>query len=270
MNCIVRIIVVATACVVALSSPLRAQDDQAGVKGDASFRPTASLGFNFLYTWWRPMLPLVSQADLALGIAMVLQGNPAGILLATDMKDRRVTLSGPIYGPTLMVKVAPRWTISGNFLYGSFDYEYGFLKIVGIHKLEADLIASYQILDWLRFYWGGKYFGMIHSLVENQKGGMGLGFAFNIHLYRGLYLLPNVSALGLADKDWLTAGVNGTLSLAYYFEKIRLTVALGGRCQYLKDVYQHRNERALMLVNRGRGDRDDLFYGPTLSLVYTF
>lgn len=268
MNFIVRMAVVATACIVALSSPLRAKNDPAKGEGDAPFRPNASLGFNLLYSWWNPMVPGVSQAKFALGTALVLQGNAVGALLITDMKTRRVNSSAPIFGPTLMVKVAPRWTISGNFLYGKFDFERE--RINGIHKLEADLIASYLLFDWLRLYWGGKYFGMIHSLVGNHKGGMGLGLAFNINLYRGLYLLPNVSALGLADKDWLTAGVNGTLSLAYYFEKIRLTVALGGRCQYLKDVYQHRSEPTLALVNSGRGARDDLFYGPSVSLVYTF
>ncbi len=259
----VRIAAVTLAVVLSLFSAtlFAAIDPETGVEmDDGSFSPKASLGFSLFYTWWRPMVPTTSAATFLFGISQLGLGNPAGLFILGLKNVKPLSSSAPVFGPSVLLQVAPRWTVSMNALYGKFDFSE--VNKGSVHKLELDLIVSFRIIDWLRFYGGTKYFGRINPSVKNHKGGLGFGFAFNVNLYRGLYLLPNLSALTLADREYLTVGANGTVSLAYYFERIRLTIALGGRCQYMKDV--HSFDDSL------KPSRDDLFFGPYFSVVYMF
>lgn len=257
-----RFAVAALVCALTLAAPARGEPapGEEGGADPAGFSPRVSLGFSLFYTWWRPMIPETSKQGAALALASAAAGHPLWFLSLAMEEVRPHYSSAPVFGPSLLVKASPRWTISMNALYGKFEFES--LDDETIHKLELDLIASFTVVDWFRVYGGAKYFGRINPGAKNHKGGLGLGVAFNVNLYRGLYLLPNVSGLTLGDTEFITAGVNGTLSLAYYFEKIRLTVSLGGRCQYMKDVHAFDESVRIM--------RDDLFFGPYLSLVYTF
>ncbi|MBN2079318.1 MAG: hypothetical protein JW838_10150 [Spirochaetes bacterium] len=265
MKVTTRVAVAAMACTLVLASPARgATDPETGEGAGAAYQPKVSLGFSLFYTWWRPMIPTTTRQGNALAVALQNQGSPYWPLAYGIKEVRPYYSSAPVFGPSLLVRVAPRWTLSMNALYGKYEFEN--IDVKTIHKLELDLIASFAVVDWFRVYGGAKYFGRINPAAKSHKGGLGLGIAFNVNLYRGLYLLPNISGLTLGDREFLTAGVNGALSLAYYFEKIRLTVALGGRCQYMKDVYVF-NRDSQQTKNK---KLDDLYYGPYLSLVYTF
>jgi hypothetical protein len=56
-------------------------------------------------------------------------------------------------------------------------------------------------------------------------------------------------------------GANANVEFAYYFKKIGLTITAGFRCQYL---YYKQKAREDFTQDY------DLFYGPNITIVYTF
>ncbi len=121
--------------------------------------------------------------------------------------------------------------------------------------------------------------------------GLGIGLGFNVNLVDNLYLLANISALyqspiiytsGKGFFGWTgitmniiptnvpnkilqfnNIGCNATLSLAYYIAPASITIAAGGRYQYLKTMGKDSGGYAF-------AGESDHFYGATLSVVYTF
>lgn len=129
---------------------------------------------------------------------------------------------------------------------------------------------------------GGRAFPAIIKVLEDSLEyniGAGAGFSFTVHIVDNLFFFTSLSALAMAGeglrktKSTLSSsknrgtlysvGGNGTLSLAYYFEKAHMTVSLGGRYQVLRYGSLSHNTK----IYDGTYDH---FYGATLSVMFTF
>ncbi len=180
-----------------------------------------------------------------------------------------------------------------------------------ITRYDSDSTVGCKINDHLKLFLGFKYQGYRYNesshyvtqvgagLVTtgrarfNSYGG-GLGLGVTAPLYRGLYLLVNLSGLAMygdadykynkfifydptssvvlplpcrftGDRYW-GAGGNATASFAYVFGQSGITLALGFRYQALYYFWQKNNPRGF-LDYYGRLDH---FYGGTFSLTYSF
>ncbi len=108
---------------------------------------------------------------------------------------------------------------------------------------------------------------------EHWSAGPGLGIGSTLPLTNSLYLLFNVSGTyswgkhvdtesNVTRTNKLTErGFNTNLSFAYYFASASTSVNLGFRYQYVSIDY---------LEETNNKDHALIFYGPTLSVVYSF
>lgn len=173
-----------------------------------------------------------------------------------------------------------------------------------IQKYDADLLANVQVADIIKVFFGLKYQGYDYRFIRSSNMysygnlivnledeirfhsvGAGAGATATVHLGAGFFFIPSVSLMYLSGRDYHhmrrdffqhyfrvfyiekgsrnahMTGVNGTVELAYPIRKTGLTLSLGFRCQYL---YYLRNIRKNYTRNF------DLFFGPNISIVYTF
>ena len=126
------------------------------------------------------------------------------------------------------------------------------------------------------FTWDDKY-----SDGSHKGYGPGAGIALTAPLTDKLFLLFNISGLYLRTKhkqdyssdvvqytgpgytvDVTETGANSMVALAYYFPDISTSLMLGFRAQYVKMDFKKND--------RNSRDTDMLFYGATLSAVFSF
>lgn len=166
------------------------------------------------------------------------------------------------------------------------------IRLNRINRYDADLSFNYHLTDFLKLYLGLKYQGYTydgkfnivlmrqseaHPFPANDvtgsqnAGGVGAGFAVNVRLVAGLFIIGNLSFTSLVgsvriyqiDKVTHTVllyGGNGSMSLSYYFERIRTAFSLGYRSQ----VYRSHT------IKGGFRPDNDIFHGPMFSVVHTF
>jgi hypothetical protein len=206
-----------------------------------------------------------------------------------------------MYGPSVSVTI-DRWQISGNFLYGEFMGDlasYDFLpplsatgsaylipyqKKMRVKKYDCDLLVSYEINKFFKFFFGPKYQGYeykkttttyaITSSTEDMKyhsGGLGVGIGCTLPITGDFYLMTNFSGVVLvgsqkgsddnSDRTSIAYGGNEIVRLVYDIKAIHTVISAGGRLQYL--YYR-------ITPNKYNPGRNDIFYGINLSAGVAF
>lgn len=206
-----------------------------------------------------------------------------------------------LYGPSVSVRI-DRWQISGNFLYGDFkcdlfSYRYLLVPSPGISaiipyrttmrakKYDCDLLVTYQINSFFRFFFGPKYQGYQYNKrnieyfsyttpsedVHYHSGGLGAGVGCVLPITSDLYLMMSFSGIVLigsqkgsndqGDRTSVAYGGNELVTLAYHIKAINTVISLGGRLQYL---YFH------ITPHRYCPENHDIFYGINMSAGVSF
>jgi hypothetical protein len=203
-------------------------------------------------------------------------------------------------GPFLNAQINDTWGLQFSYTYGKFTWDTT-SAIIGVKSVEqrhdVDVIVSAAVHRYVKLFFGGKYWNTMSDLTTKvlflsygskavyHRGGPGVGVGLSLPLGAGFYLLPNVSAVfmfgnvSLSNGDPISAtidklvkasgnestsmyyGINSTLTLAYNFEKVNLTLALGGRLQYLWIYFIEAEQQ---------GNGHDMYGGITFSAMYTF
>lgn len=188
-----------------------------------------------------------------------------------------------LYGPLVSVRFLNDWSVSSVFMYGSYKLkESGGGGPDGIDRYDSDTLLNYSISKYFKVFAGVKFMGF--QWDESQGSGThrgfgpGFGIALTAPLTDKLFLLFNVSGLYLNTKhkqeysyqntsgtvtlDVTETGANSMISLAYYFTDISTSLSLGFRAQYVKMDFKDNDQN--------NQDSNMLFYGLTLSAVYSF
>ena len=184
---------------------------------------------------------------------------------------------GWLYGPLLSLRFLDDWSVSSVFLYGKFSAEQ-YLK--EITRYDSDTSLNYAINRYFKIFAGYKYMGfkwenedMYTPSGTHRAQGPGAGVALTFPIKDTLFFLFNVSGLylmgkeksstssGTVSSDLTETGFNSTASLAYYFKDIATSLMLGFRTQYVKIDYKEKKYTP---------DTNMIFYGATLSAVYSF
>lgn len=182
------------------------------------------------------------------------------------------------------------WKCKTDYYYTSNSYEIHLYKDLDkIERLEGDLTLNYALNNIFKVFVGWKYLGeygegdyyyyWVYDVNTIYRGGLevqfdatgpGAGVSAVVNVLKNTYLISTVSALGLAsrtktrvtgassERDKETAeylGGNGTATLAYVVPKSKVTVSLGGRYQYLRNIDD---------------DTEVKFYGVLLTAIYSF
>jgi hypothetical protein len=210
-----------------------------------------SLGISTWYCWWDSL-----DGDMNLNPTLVL-------------------------GPVLSARFDESWSLAGVFLFGRFtnkdkNSEGGPDEI---SRFDSDLSLNYNINRYFKIFGGGKFMGFNWNESNGDgnhwSAGPGLGLGTTLPLTNSLYLLFNFSGTYSWGKHDQTGGSSSTkttmnitergfntnLSFAYYFASASTSLNLGFRYQYLFIDYTENSEYK---------DEAHAFYGPTLSVVYSF
>ncbi|MBN2401198.1 MAG: hypothetical protein JXN64_02250 [Spirochaetes bacterium] len=185
-----------------------------------------------------------------------------------------------LYGPVLSARLNESWSLAGVFLYGKFPSEdnKGEGGPDGISRFDSDISLNYNINRYLKLFGGGKLMGFSWDEEDDEgvhwSAGPGAGIGSTFPLTDSLYLLLNISGtyswgkhdISGEESDGKTTininerGFNTNLSVAYYFASANTSVNLGFRYQYLFIDYPD-----------GESESESYnFFGPTLSVVYSF
>jgi hypothetical protein len=203
-------------------------------------------------------------------------------------------------GPFLTAQINDTWGLNIGYTYGKFTWNVA-TPLIGYksedERHDLDFIVSAAVHRYVKLFFGAKYWGTKSDMTTRlvlipmgssfmyHRGGPGAGIGLSLPLGAGFYLMPNISSVfmfgriteamggplgSLVGKFMERTGSNGvtmyfglnsTLSLAYNIEKANLTLALGGRFQYLW-IYFIEAERL--------GNGNDMYAGITFSAMYTF
>ncbi|MBP7737380.1 MAG: hypothetical protein KA369_15475 [Spirochaetes bacterium] len=242
-----------------------------------------SVGFRAGCFWWQPVWQkYVSFKEVTKGV------------------DSFTYRMGPnaIYGPMLGFTINERWSLAWNFQYGryiadarSLIYLSPFLIPGKIHfavqKMDSDLLVMVTLAKFARLFFGPRYQGYRYdekflifksSEVVYHSVAMGFGCAFTVPIAAGFYFLPNLSLVGLVG--WEEAnpykisytlqseaaiagalGFNGNIDFGYYIAQAGISITVGFRAQYL---------HYLKKVRASYGNNADVFFGPSMAVVYTY
>ncbi|MFC1670817.1 hypothetical protein ACFL20_10535 [Spirochaetota bacterium] len=188
-----------------------------------------------------------------------------------------------LFGPAVSIGISPKWKVSAVFLYGKFKPDVpavdenstdggGFPP--ELKRYDLDVTLSYILLDYFKIFVGGKFMGYEFEGGTHMSGGPAIGMGLTLNLVDNLYLLFNVSGMflfggqeserseGTFTADFYEAGVNSSLSLAYYFTPINTTLSIGFRHQFFKTIMKDDLEN--------EGDQMHNFYGITIAAVFSF
>ena len=185
--------------------------------------------------------------------------------------------------------------------YGGGNYSYFNVKTKYIStKTDLDSSISYALFRYMKIFAGIKYQGYstdvnmefsfsgvntassqlnVISSLDNIGGGAGIALAYP--LINNIFVICNISGVymrayneysmaieGSPDEkfkdEYNVYGGNASISCAYYFASLGVTVSLGGRYQYLKYY------RTKGYDTYGMNKMADKFYGVVLSAVYSF
>ena len=264
----------AGACV---SSAAYARDDAAAGDGGAESadrhegregveRLRFSLGANLWYCWWRPAY---SQARVSRFL------NLGRINPAVD--------PALMFGPVLSLEINRSWAVEALFVYAEYSVTVNKAWPLEIplrpkseskaRRYEAEVTLAHWIYkNMVDFHAGLKYLGHDSRLVyikgytfSPKHAGVTAGFSLNFPLVSRLAFVTSLSGIVLAGRERTgvsaAAGGSAAGSFTYSFAASGMTVAIGGRVQYLdyfgrRDPYAYREE--------------DRLYGITISMKYTF
>ncbi len=189
-----------------------------------------------------------------------------------------------LYGPIISLRFDESWSLAGVFLYGRFsgkDQEGEDGGPDKISRYDSDISLNYNINRYFKIFTGGKFMGF--SWDENQSDGKhwsagpGLGLGATFPLTQSFYLLFNISGTyswgkhdqsnsGTSDDKSSVKlnerGFNSTLSFAYYIASASTSINLGFRYHYFYIDYAENDDH--------NKDEAHNFFGPTLSVVYSF
>ncbi len=211
-----------------------------------AFAVEASLGVSTWYCWWK----FNDNSDMDLDPAL-------------------------LFGPVLSLRFSESWSLSGVFLYGKFDSRND--NQPDITRYDSDLSLNYNINRYFKIFAGGKYMAFTWKDGgggEHWSAGPGLGIGSTFPLTESLYLLLNLSgtySFGTHDShtddgrkkalDMTETSFNSNMAFAYYISPASASVNLGFRYQLVRSDFKD---------NTNEKDGSSSFFGPTLSLVYSF
>lgn len=188
-----------------------------------------------------------------------------------------------VFGPVISVGFGGPFSLSGVFLYGKFEPEdsgdnggpdY-------ITRFDSDISLNYNINSFLKIFGGVKYMDFRWDEEESSgrhfSMGPGLGVGLTIPLVNSFYFLTNLSGIYNIGKheqdssysgtststDLIEKGINTNISFAYYIAAASTSITIGFRYQYVMSDFKEESDET-------GGDDNFIFYGPTLSVVYTF
>ncbi len=299
------IFVIAALIVSLMSTELVSGQEKGAVEKTKAGKVTVSIGYKQVFAWWQPVWEKKDNSNFDIITASF--GVPS-ITQDITLQPDPDFLYNPVFSISLPNKWSISGSfLYGNFSCKRKTTESYYFFAFGttvnpfssyskkIEKYDADLLFNYQANRYLKIFFGPKYQGYnlrfvrdvifasgiryTDSVLFHSIGG-GIGTAFTIPVYKGFFFLPTVSGIFLWGRDYsgnssvfnslftptretsmYIVGANGGVEFAYYIEKINLTVTAGFRCQYLYYLQNVRQD----FVNKY-----DLFYGPSITLVYTF
>jgi hypothetical protein len=245
-----------------------------------------SVGFRAGCFWWQPVWQKydASDGEVSNGIySFKYRMNP-----------------NAIYGPILGFTINDRWALSWNFQYGRYVANARALIVHPIvpikmpgkirfvaEKMDSDLLVLVTLAKFARLFFGPRYQGYHYnekflftksSPVVYHSVAMGVGCAFTVPIGASFYFLPNLSLVGLVGWEEKNpykvsytlqseaaiagaVGFNGNIDFGYYVAQAGITITAGFRAQYLYYIKK---------VRQSYGNNADVFFGPSISVVYTY
>jgi len=207
----------------------------------------------------------VYASDLGIGVA--------GWYADWKMEGEHTRKMDPVFyiGPSISYQFAQSWSTTLVALFTPSPYEMPENNgSTDIKRYDADLTLNYQLIRYIKFFFGGKYLGFTYSDGKHHGAGPGGGIGFTIPVIDNFYFLANASALYLwgshkdtnGTKDFIEYGYNATAQLAYYAASLGLTTSVGYRYQLVKSEYD---------TDDPYGKKDEhTFKGFTLLIVKSF
>lgn len=180
--------------------------------------------------------------------------------------------SALMYGPLFSVSFADRWSWSNIFLYGKFTLHDPYMKM-DLARIDVDSTLNYSVTSLFKVFAGAKWMAYSDTGFFHRGGGPAAGIGVTLPLSNQLFVLGNVSGVYIFGNQknnynesnrnslYREPGVNTTLALAYAAESVPVSLSLGGRFQYFRSMYES---------GSGEDDITHMFYGVTLSAIYTF
>jgi hypothetical protein len=256
-----------------------------------------SIGVSLDYAWWEPVWRRISQAGDMLAYYLLNRTRP---FFKFEPASRAYEV-GPalLYGLHCDAELTGRWGLSAGAIVGAYRDASVMVTSLTTNpaapsefiKYRMDAVTydtAVQVLfrcaDWLRISFGPVYQG--YALKERNSSflssaslkeiihmaGAGAGGSFSLHLVENLYFRPVLSLVAcygtvsgqpayLHRDHSIAVGGTVTAPLAYYLEKIRVTLTFGFRYQVLYYV---------KVANSDYVHRWDHRYGLTESITYTF
>jgi hypothetical protein len=240
-----------------------------------------SVGFRAGCFWWQPVWQKYKANEIGNGL--------------DDFKYRM----GPnaIYGPILGFTINNQWSLSWGFQYGRYIANARALIYLppvipgnihfAVQKMDSDLLAMVTLSKFARLFFGPRYQGYQYkekflliksSPVKYHSIALGVGSAFIVPIGASFYFLPNISLVALAgweEKNPLkisytlkseaattgALGFNCNVDFGYFVSQVGITITAGFRVQYL--YY-------LKKIRPSYGNDADVFFGPSMAVIYTY
>ena len=153
--------------------------------------------------------------------------------------------------------------------------------------MDSDLLAMVTLAKFVKLFFGPRYQGYRYnekflliksSPVVYHSVSMGVGAAFTVPIGASFYFLPNISLVGLVGWEEQNPfklsytlqsvpgisgalGFNANVDFGYFVVPAGLTITAGFRVQYL-----HYLKKARVSY----GNNADIFFGPSVSVIYTY
>jgi len=150
-------------------------------------------------------------------------------------------------GPSVSYQFAQSWSTTLVVLFTPSPYEMSneSSDATKIRRYDSDLVLNYQLVRYLKIFFGGKYLGFTFKDGKHHGAGPGGGIGLTIPVIDNFYFLGNVSGLYLwgshkdndSSKDFTEYGYNAAVQLAYYASSAGLTTSIGYRYQFIKSRY---------------------------------
>ncbi|HNX25295.1 MAG TPA: hypothetical protein PKG60_14710 [Spirochaetota bacterium] len=249
---------------------------------------SANVGANLWYAWFEPGFKnefMGKNESTSYGNSFEMT-EPAAIvyggLFAVQFTDR-ISLGG-------VFSYGTGWECKADYIYNPSGTEVHIYKSTDkMERFEGDLTINYALNNIFKIFFGWKYFGERGEgeyyffptsnpaaifrgdfEIDFNSTGPGVGLSSIFNLANNLYLITTVSGIyqksqtktkitGYTNREDKESneyfGGNGLLNLAYVIPETNVTLSLGGRYQYLKNMDD---------------DTRILFYGVVLSAIYAF
>ncbi|MEW6525723.1 MAG: hypothetical protein AB1444_03530 [Spirochaetota bacterium] len=166
-----------------------------------------------------------------------------------DSPDDKTTKMDPAFciGPSISYQFTQSWSTTLVALFTPIPYEMTNenSETTKIRRYDSDLVINYQLLRYLKFFFGGKYLGFTYNDGIHHGAGPGGGIGLTIPVIGNFYFLGNASVLYLwgshkdnaGTRDFTEYGYNTAVQLAYYAASAGLTTSIGYRYQLIKSKY---------------------------------